>query len=94
MSSTNMIKKSEFSANSCKTVNLEESETSSTVSLVHFESNPKRKFRIDERSNLVEFDSSNRGHASFTLASFKAPIDLGYCLNSCEKIHSLKVYKF
>lgn len=94
MSSAKMIKKSEISANSCKMVNLEDSETSSTVSLVHFESDPKRKFKIDERSNLVEFDSSNRGRSSFTLASFKAPIDLGYCLNPCEKIHSLKVWKF
>ena len=92
MSSAKIIKKSEFSANSCKTVNLEESETSSTVCLVHFESEPKRKFKIDERSNLVEFDSSNRRHSSFiTLASFKAPTDLDYCLNPCEKIHSLKV---
>lgn len=79
----------------CKTST--ESSSNLAVNMVRFESDPKWKFAIDEKSNLIEVDASSKqfntsSGSRLTLATFTAPVDLNFCLHPCEKIHSFKVW--
>ena len=80
---------------SCKTAIESSSSSNLVVNMIRFESDPKWKFAIDEKSNLIEVDSSSKqfktSGSRLTLATFTAPTDLNFCLHPCEKIHSFKV---